>query len=73
MCHQELEDELRKKAEEEVKSSMQRARNERKPPVNEMFEDVYDKLPKRLQDQRKQMWEVVNKYKEHYPVEIHDN
>lgn len=52
---------------------MQRARNERKPPVNEMFADVYDQLPKRLQDQRKQMWEVVNKYKEHYPVNIHEN
>ena len=51
---------------------MQRARSEPKPSINEMFEDVYDQLPKRLQDQREEMWEVVNKHKKHYPLENHE-
>jgi TPP-dependent pyruvate/acetoin dehydrogenase alpha subunit len=71
--YQELEDELKSKAQEEVKRSMQRARSERKPHVNEMFKDVYDELPKRLQAQQKEMWEVVNKYKKHYPLESYEN
>lgn len=72
LTFQELEDELYSKAQEEVKISMQRARSEPKPSVNEMFNDVYDKLPQRLQDQQKQMWEVVNKYKEHYPLKNYE-
>ena len=54
-----------------MKQALQRAENELKPNVDELFNDVYDKLPPRLQRQRKQMWEVVNKYKEHYPLDIH--
>ena len=68
---QEFEDEIRGKADEEVKQAMQRARNEQKPHIDELFNDVYDELPQSLQRQKKKMWEIVNKYKEHYPLDIH--
>ena len=68
-----LETELHDKAVKDVKRSMQRARNEPKPRVDELFNDVYDQLPLRLQRQRKEMWEVVKKYKEHYPLDIHES
>ncbi len=69
---QEVEARLQSQALEEVKRSMQRARSELKPSVDELFQDVYDKLPQRLQAQQKKMWEVVNKYKEHYPLDNHE-
>lgn len=56
-----------------VKKSMQRARAELKPNINLMFEDVYDKLPRRLQQQKEKMREMVSKYKEHYPLDRHES
>lgn len=56
-----------------MKTSLQRARKEPKPCVDELFNDVYDQLPPRLLRQRQQMWEVVNKYKEHYPLSDYES
>ena len=70
---QDYEDELWKTSAEKVKKSMQRARAELKPNIDLMFEDVYDKLPRRLQQQKEKMREIVNKYKEHYPLDRHES
>ena len=51
---------------------MQKARAEHKPHLDHMFTDVYDQVTPRLEKQRKEMWQVVNKYKEHYPVDLHE-
>ncbi len=57
---------LRQSAAADVKRAMVAARKERKPHLNEMFTDVYDDLPPRLQRQQAEMMEMVDKYKEHY-------
>lgn len=67
------EDELLKRVAAEVRSSMQKARAKPKPHIDHLFTDVYDKLPPRLEKQRQEMWEVVNKYKQHYPADLHES
>ena len=52
---------------------MQRARAEPKPHIDNLFTDVYDELPPRLEKQRREMWEVVKKYKQHYPADLHES
>ena len=52
---------------------MKKARAELKPPLDDLFSDVYDKLPPRLEKQREEMWRMVNKYKKHYPADLYDS
>ena len=49
-----------------MRTALQKARGEKKTSVQELFTDVYDRLPQRLEKQKTEMWEMVNKYKEHY-------
>ena len=70
---QDKEAELLKTAAAEVRRSMKKARAELKPPLNDLFTDVYDKLPPRLVKQREEMWRMVNKYKKHYPADLHES
>ncbi len=70
---QDYEEELIKNAVDKVKKSMQRARAEPKPNIDLMFEDVYDELPLRLQQQKAKMKEIVNKYKDQYPLDRHES
>ena len=70
---QSKEADLVKTAKNDVKKALLKARAEPKPRVDELFEDVFDKLPPRLEKQRREMWEVVNKYKEHYPLKSHQS
>ena len=57
--------------EAEIKQSLKRVRRELKPSLDELFRDVYDELPPRLERQRREMWEHVRKYKEHYPLKLY--
>ena len=52
---------------------MQKARAELKPPIDDLFTDVYDKLPPRLEKQRQEMWRMVKKYKKHYPADLYES
>ena len=63
----EKDEELSRRLEAEIKNSMSRATKELKPNIDEMFKDVYDRLPPRLESQRRELWEHLEKYKEHYP------
>ena len=67
------EGELLKAAAGEVRRTMQKARSELKPPLDDLFNDVYDKLPPRLEKQREEMWRMVNKYKKHYPADLYES
>ena len=67
------EEDLRKRMNQEILDAMQRARGELKPHPDYLFEDVYDNLPPRLEQQRQEMWEMVNKYPEHYPLNKHES
>ena len=44
-----------------------------KPPVRDMFTDVYDKLPSRLQKQHQECMNHVAKYPHEYPTELYGN
>lgn len=49
-----------------VMSAMQIAENRPKPPLDQVFEDVYEKKEPHLIAQEKEMLEHINKYPEHY-------
>lgn len=61
-----MDTELQQKASSDIKEAMQKARGEKKASLEEQFTDVYDRMPPRLEKQRAEMWEMINKYKEHY-------
>ena len=67
------QDDLEKAILRAVKTSMKRARAELKPNIDYLFTDVYDKLPLRLEQQKKQLLEHINKYKQHYPLDKHES
>ena len=70
---EEKEGALRGRVQKQIREAMQRARHELKPHLNDLFSHVYDQLPPRLAAQRREMWDVVNKYSKHYPVKSHDS
>lgn len=65
-CTQKMEADLKLKATSEIKQAMQEARSKKKPRVDELFKDVYDKSTVRLDKQRDEVWELMGKYKDHY-------
>ena len=48
------------------------AEKTKKGNPEELFEDVYDKMPPNLLKQKEDMKEIVNMYKEHYPLEHYE-
>ncbi|KAK6185343.1 hypothetical protein SNE40_007597 [Patella caerulea] len=48
------------------------AETRKRPSPDEMFEDVYDVLPKHLENQLEEMKNHVKQYKENYPLEHHE-
>jgi 2-oxoisovalerate dehydrogenase E1 component alpha subunit len=53
-----------------VLEAFNRAEKMLKPNPELLFTDVYDKMPKRLEKQLKDMKEHVKIYPEHYPVKM---
>ena len=62
---------LKSRVKKEVAASLQKARKELKPNLDELFNDVFDELPPSLQKQRQEMLDMVKLYKDHYPVKLH--
>lgn len=56
------EAEARQKARQDTLKAMNEAETARKPPVSQLFEDVYDKLPHHLQDQKREWSEHLAKH-----------
>jgi len=52
----------------EILSSLQQAEARKKPSVEELFTDVYDDIPKHLQEQKKQLEEHLELHGIHYPL-----
>ena len=69
---EERDKELVKIIENDIKASRKRASEVKKPPIDEMFNDVYDQLPVHLQRQRKDLREHIKRYKDHYPLDKHE-
>jgi len=59
---------LRRTSKKEVMAALQLAESSKKPPISQMFEDVYDTLPIHLQQQADEMKKHLNKYGEHYQL-----
>ena len=48
------------------------AEMQKRAKPTDMFEDVYDTLPKNLQKQKKEMLEHIKLYKNEYPLELYE-
>src|SRR5687768_10135304 len=68
-----LDTDLAKKTREDVLQALQRAEAEKKPPVDEMWTDVYDELPPHLVEQKEELQTHLAKYAEHYPLDQHQH
>jgi len=68
---QKNEDAWKKETRSHVLKEFQKAESLKKPPLHDLFTDVYDQMPKRLQEQEQELLEIVKKYPEHYPTQIH--
>lgn len=49
--------------------ALQIAERKRKPGLDTMFEDIYDKKPALIAEQEQEMWEHIAKYPEEYTIE----
>lgn len=58
----------KKEARKNVLEAFSKAEKRKKPSISEMFTDVYDKLPKHLQEQQKKSMELIKKYGQHYQL-----
>jgi len=50
----------------DVIDAMRQAEKKPKPPLEDLFTDVYDKMPPSLESQRKQLYSHLEKYPKHY-------
>ena len=67
----EMEEQWKAHAGQQVMQAFSRAEKALKPPVKDMFTDVYDTMPSRLQIQYQECMEHVAKYPHEYPTELH--
>jgi len=71
-CWSEEQDKaFRQQCKKEVLKEFTAAENKKKPSPDLLFTDVYDQLPKHLEEQQKLMKDHVMKYKENYPLDKH--
>ncbi|KAJ4700838.1 2-oxoisovalerate dehydrogenase subunit alpha 2, mitochondrial [Melia azedarach] len=64
------ESELRSSIRKQLLQAMQTAEKTEKPPITEMFSDVYDVLPANLLDQEKQLTESIRKHPKDFPTDF---
>ena len=69
----EVEEEWKQDSLHQVMQALSRADKALKPPVKDMFTDVYDKVPSRLQKQHQECMNHVAKYPHEYPTELYEN
>ncbi|CAM8946013.1 unnamed protein product [Rhodiola kirilowii] len=62
------EAELQSSVKTEITQAIQVAEKMQKPPVAEMFKDVYDIAPKNLLEQERSLREAVEKHSQEYPI-----
>jgi 2-oxoisovalerate dehydrogenase E1 component alpha subunit len=57
----------------DIKAAFQKARGVRKPPISEMFTDVYDEMPARLKWQWESLQDHLKEYGKHYPLSNYES
>ena len=67
----EKEDDWKRESRRQVMQAFARAENITKPPIKELFHDVYDEMPTRLQEQFDECMTHIEKYPNEYPTELY--
>ena len=62
---------FRKSIRSEVLKAFSAAEKLPKPPVKELFTDVYDTMPPHIQEQQRELEELIEKYPDHYDTSLH--
>ncbi|RKP07644.1 thiamine diphosphate-binding protein [Thamnocephalis sphaerospora] len=47
------------------------AEKQKKPPLSDLFTDVYDQLTPALREQEKELHDLIERYPEYYPTDDH--
>lgn len=63
--------EYRVQARKDIVEAFNKAEKRKKPLIDEMFTDVYDKMTPMLEEQKREMEEHIQKYPGEYPTSIH--
>ena len=66
-----MEDDWKRDALQQVMQALSRADKALRPPLKDMFTDVYDKLPSRLLNQHQECMNHIAKYPHEYPTELY--
>ncbi|XP_031394329.1 2-oxoisovalerate dehydrogenase subunit alpha 1, mitochondrial-like isoform X2 [Punica granatum] len=66
----EAEAELRTRVRKQLLQAIQNAEKTEKPPLRELFADVYDVPPANLQDQEAELREAIKRHLEDYPSDV---
>lgn len=61
---------IREVARQKVRDSLKAAIETKKPSVDELFSDVFEQLPKGLQEQKEELKEHLRKYKDEYELSL---
>ncbi|XP_072969269.1 2-oxoisovalerate dehydrogenase subunit alpha 2, mitochondrial isoform X1 [Typha angustifolia] len=64
------ESELRNKVRKEILQAIQIAERVEKPPLSELFTDVYDQIPANLCEQEKSLRDTIKKHPGDYPSDV---
>ena len=56
----------------QVMEAFSKAEIRKKCNPETMFDDVYDEIPDHIREQKEQMVNHVNQYKEHYPLKLYE-
>ena len=68
---EEEEQEAKDKERVNVLSALENAESAPKPPISEMFTDVYAQMPKHIRDQRDEAMAHVKRYPDEYDLNSH--
>lgn len=61
--------ELRTQAKNDVRDALKNATGELLPPIDYMFDDVYEELPNHLKEQKEDLRKHLRKYPKEYSLE----
>eukprot|EP00111_Clytia_hemisphaerica_P007827 TCONS_00022765-protein len=68
LWNEEAETAAKKSIMKDIMAAFGRAEKAKKPPISDMFTDVYDEKPERLQKQYDELLEHIQKYPDQYPT-----
>eukprot|EP01121_Diplochlamys_sp_Union-15-3_P020214 TRINITY_DN7826_c0_g1_i3.p1 TRINITY_DN7826_c0_g1~~TRINITY_DN7826_c0_g1_i3.p1 ORF type:complete len:118 (-),score=22.59 TRINITY_DN7826_c0_g1_i3:10-363(-) len=65
------DEELHKASRQEVLDAFLLAESKLKPPIKDLFTDVYDELTPALKEQQEELWKHIALYPQEYPIQQH--